>query len=134
MVFKQILTLLVVVQVLQLAAAQNSATLTVQFDNSKRSVVKPDVNAKIIDALAKYVFLVPSRTQIQSVSGIDQSGILTSQAVITYRAVGPTTNGRSVLAKANIKSGFLGLTSSPLEKQIKRATDTWWAIPGGVGD
>jgi hypothetical protein len=37
--------------------------------------------------------------QIQTASGIDQSGILTSQAVITYKAVGPTTNGKSVLDK-----------------------------------
>lgn len=38
--FKAVLALLLFLQTLQLASAQNSATLTVQFDNSKNSVVK----------------------------------------------------------------------------------------------
>lgn len=66
--------------------------------------------------------------QVSVVSGLDQSGILRSQSVVTFRAVGPTTNKQSVLAncKANTASRALGLRNSVAENEVKKATDTWW--------
>eukprot|EP00775_Hariotina_reticulata_P013128 gene13128-13258_t len=158
--------LLVTALQVQAQAPSGAATLTIQFDNTKKSVVKPENDAAIRGAIAKYVFLVPS-SQVKLESGIDQSGVLSSQAVVTYRATGPTNNGKTVLAKrptspcdripalnlslnlvaktrvgptlhsnehnceANIKpSGFLGLFDSTLEKEVKKATSSWW--PGAT--
>jgi hypothetical protein len=62
------------------------------------------------------------------VSGLDQSGLLTSQSVVTFRAVGPTTNRKTVLqnCKDNTGSRWLGLHSSVAESEVKKATDTWF--------
>lgn len=48
-----------------------------------------------------------------------------TQSTVTYVAVGPTTNGKSLLAncQASVKSGWF--SKSSLEKSLKKATDTW---------
>eukprot|EP00775_Hariotina_reticulata_P013139 gene13139-13269_t len=89
--------------------------------------IRQENDAAIRNALAKYVFLAaPQRVKLES--GIDQSGVLSSQAVVTYRASGITSNDNTVLANCelNIKpSGFLGILDSPLEKEVKKATRSW---------
>jgi hypothetical protein len=66
--------------------------------------------------------------QVTVVSGLDQSGLLGTSSVVTFRAVGPTTNGKSVLqnCKDNTGSRWLGLRSSVAESEVKKATDTWF--------
>lgn len=65
--------------------------------------------------------------QVTVAGGVDQStlgGVLGSQSVVNFRACGPATNGRSVLAncQANTK-GFL-IFDSAAQKAVKKATDT----------
>lgn len=108
----------------QLQQAGNAAVLTLEFDNSKR-----EVNAKmsaIMGALAIHVFKVPvANVKLEGI--IDQSGLVTDQAVATFRATGPTTNGRTVLANCqqNVREDLLGLGSSVVQREIEKATDTW---------
>uniref|UniRef100_A0A383VXG1 Uncharacterized protein n=1 Tax=Tetradesmus obliquus TaxID=3088 RepID=A0A383VXG1_TETOB len=108
-------------------AGADAASLTLQFDNKKSSVVDGSKRQKVIQALAQHVFLVPP-SQVSVVSGLDQSGILRSQSVVTFRAVGPTTNRKSVLANCqeNSASRWLGLRNSVAKNEVKKATDTWW--------
>uniref|UniRef100_A0A383VXQ7 Secreted protein n=1 Tax=Tetradesmus obliquus TaxID=3088 RepID=A0A383VXQ7_TETOB len=109
------------------AAGADAASLTLQFDNRKSSVLDGAKRQKVLNALAKNVFLV-APGQVSVVSGLDQSGILRSQSVVTFRAVGPTTNRKSVLANCqeNTRGRLLGLRNSVAENEIKKATDTWW--------
>jgi hypothetical protein len=68
-------------------------------------------------------------TQVTVTGGIDQSGLLSgTESVVTFRAVGPTTNGKSVLAncKDNTSSRWLGLRDSVAQNEVKKATDTWF--------
>jgi hypothetical protein len=58
------------------------------------------------------------------VSGINQGGVLTKQSVAVFKAVGPTTNKKTVLA--NTAGRWLGLRDSVAESEVKKATDTWW--------
>lgn len=62
------------------------------------------------------------------VSGLDQSGLLGTSSVVSFRAVGPTTNGKDVLqnCKDNTGSRWLGLRDSVAKDEVKKATDTWW--------
>lgn len=64
--------------------------------------------------------------QISVVGGVDQSGFLSSQSVVIFKAVGPTTNRKTVFenCEANTK-GFLFFDSAA-QKAVKKATDTWW--------
>jgi hypothetical protein len=70
----------------------------------------------------------PLAVQVSVVSGLDQSGLLSSKSVVVFRAVGPTTNGKSVLqnCKDNTASRLLGLRNSVATNEVKMATDTWW--------
>lgn len=47
--------------------------------------------------------------------------------------MGPTNNRKTVLqnCQENVRGGWFGLTDSPAENAVEKATDTWW--PGGAG-
>lgn len=111
------------------AKAQNSAVLTIEFDNRGSKVMDKSTNAKIMAALAKDIFMVPPG-QVAMAGGLGQSSLINHKSTVTYIATGPTTNGKSVLANCQsaAASKWLGLRSSPLEKSLKKATDTW--MPG----
>jgi hypothetical protein len=66
--------------------------------------------------------------QVTYVSGLDQGGLISSQAVVTFRCVGPTTNRKTTLANCqeNTKGRWLGLRDSVATSEVKKATDTWW--------
>jgi hypothetical protein len=66
--------------------------------------------------------------QVTVAGGIDQSGLTGTSSVVSFRAVGPTTNRKSVLAncKENTGSRWLGLRDSVAQSEVKKATDTWW--------
>lgn len=104
-----------------------SASITIQFDNRGSKVASPSVNQKVIRALADSVFRVPPG-QVRLVGRMGQSSLFNHQSIVTYRAVGPTLNGKSPLVncQAAIKSGWI--RSSPAKKAIEKATDGW--IPG----
>lgn len=113
-------------------AAADASTVSIQFDNSKSSVERK--NAQVTRALAESVFLVPVG-QVKFLTCVGQStlgGVLGSQSVCTYRAVGPATNRRSVLANCqeNTRTGLRGVLGfdSRAENAIEKATDTF--IPG----
>jgi hypothetical protein len=112
------------------ARAQNSnvAILTVEFDNRGTKTMDSKTSSKILGALADKVFLTQTPKQVTMAGGLGQSSLFNHQSVVIYTAVGPTTNGKSVLAncQANIKKGFF--SGSTLEKSLKKATDTW--LPG----
>eukprot|EP00775_Hariotina_reticulata_P010782 gene10782-10939_t len=101
--------------------------LTIQFDNRGSKVLSKDTNARILKALAEKVFLVPVGN-VATVSGIGQSGLLNHQSTVTYAAVGPSVNGKTVIAncQTNTKSGWF--SGAQVEKALKKATDTW--MPG----
>lgn len=105
-------------------ATRDRATLTVQYDNRGSKTMSPSTDQKVRQALADKVFLVPV-SQVRTAGGLGQSGLFNHQSVVIYQAVGPTTNGKTVLAncKANTKSGWF--TSSAAKKAIKKGTDTW---------
>lgn len=107
------------------SSSTRGASLTLQFDNRQRTVLDKNKSAKIVAVLAEYVFKVPIN-QVVPVGSINQSGLLNSQAVVTYRAIGPTFNGKTVLdnCKQNSRSGWF--TGSTVSREIKKATDTWW--------
>lgn len=109
------------------AAASNVCTVTIQFDNDLGEVSKGKNAGKILQVLAQKVFLVPV-SQVKQVSALGQSGIISSQSVLSYQATGPTTNGKSPCANcnANNKRQTLGLRNSVLESEIQKTTDTWW--------
>jgi hypothetical protein len=73
--------------------------------------------------------------QVTIVGGLDQGGVLNSQSVVIFRAVGPTTNRRRVLqnCQENVRGGWFGLTDSPAENAVEEATDTWWPGKGAKG-
>jgi hypothetical protein len=66
--------------------------------------------------------------QVTVVSGLDQSGLLRSQSVVTFRAVGPTTNCKTVLqnCRDHTASRLLGLRDSKAQSEVKKSTDTWF--------
>jgi hypothetical protein len=109
------------------AQSGNVAILTVEFDNRGSKTMDTKTANKILTALADKVFLTPFK-QVTMAGGLGQSTLFNHQSVVVYTAVGPTTNGLSVLAncQANIKKGFF--SGSTLEKSLKKATDTW--LPG----
>eukprot|EP00879_Flechtneria_rotunda_P000114 GHRR01000173.1.p1 GENE.GHRR01000173.1~~GHRR01000173.1.p1 ORF type:complete len:179 (+),score=21.71 GHRR01000173.1:23-559(+) len=119
--------LLSVFAAVSVAQERDAATATLQFDNSQRAVVEGSKAEPIIQALAKEVFYVPPE-QVTLVNGIDQSGFVTAQSVVTFLAEGPTTNGNTVLdnCNKNTRGGWFGLTDSPAENAIEASTDTWW--------
>lgn len=81
-----------------------------------------------------FLLLLLLLLQVAPVGGLNQNGLLTRQATVTYFAEGPTTNGANVCdnCKKNTAGKWLGLRSSTLEKEIAKATDTWW--PGDKVD
>lgn len=66
--------------------------------------------------------------QVEPVGKLRQSGVLQSQFVASYRAVGSTLNGKDVCANCEDATSrrFLGLRSSELESLIQAATNSWW--------
>jgi hypothetical protein len=66
--------------------------------------------------------------QVTYVSGLNQGGVLTKQSVAIFKCVGPSTNRKTVLANCqeNTKGKWLGLRDSVAQKEVKKATDTWW--------
>jgi len=106
---------------------QQVVTLTVQYDNRGSRVMDKSVNDKIIKALAESVFMVPV-SQVALVGGVGQSSLINHKSVAVYQAVGPTSNGKSLLknCEAATKSGIF--SSSAAYKAVKKATDTW--MPG----
>src|SRR5690349_14900663 len=59
--------------------------------------------------------------QVKQVSALGQSGVISSQSVLSYQATGPTKNGLSPCANcnANNKRQTLGLRNSVLESEIQ---------------
>lgn len=114
--------------VLALAGCANAqgdvASLVIQFDNRGSKVMSKDTNNKILKALAENVFLV-APGQVTTVSGLGQSSLTNHQSTVTYLAVGPAKNGKSVFqnCQTNTKSGWF--SGSTVEKALKKATDTW---------
>ncbi|KAF6257699.1 hypothetical protein COO60DRAFT_1461027 [Scenedesmus sp. NREL 46B-D3] len=113
----------------QAAAAPrtDAATLTLQFDN--RFVLQA---ACLVCKQPLHVLCCTTARllcpQVTVVSGLDQSGLLGTSSVVSFRAVGPTTNGKTVLqnCKDNTGSRWLGLRDSVAKDEVKKATDTWW--------
>lgn len=91
---------------------------------------------QIIEALADLDMSLPLLLrftlilQIQPVGSIDQSGIITSQSVVSFRAVpaagAATATDPCAACKDATSRRWLGLRGSSVQADIAKATDTWW--------
>jgi hypothetical protein len=68
-----------------------------------------------------------TRAQVTLEGGINQSG-LTRQSVVTFRGVGPATNGRSPYDNCVSNTRAFPGFDSKAENAIEKATDSW--LPG----